>query len=49
MTQLRDRRPTTALLDRRFRLKERGTTVAREVRGGITTFVAMAYIVCSTR
>ena len=45
MTQLRDRRPTTALLDRRFRLKDRGTTVAREVRGGLTTFVAMAYIV----
>ena len=45
MTQLRDRRPTTTLLDRRFRLRERGTTVAREVRGGITTFVAMAYIV----
>jgi len=45
MTQLRDRRPSTALLDKRFRLKERGTTVARELRGGITTFVAMAYIV----
>jgi AGZA family xanthine/uracil permease-like MFS transporter len=45
MTQLRDRRPTTALLARRFRLAERGTTVAREVRGGVTTFVAMAYIV----
>jgi AGZA family xanthine/uracil permease-like MFS transporter len=45
MTQLRDRRPTTALLDRRFRLKERGTTLGREVRGGVTTFVAMAYIV----
>jgi len=45
MTQLRDRRPATALLDKRFRLKDRGATVARELRGGITTFVAMAYIV----
>ncbi len=45
MTQLRDPRPATALLDKRFRLRERGTTIGREVRGGITTFVAMAYIV----
>ncbi len=27
-----------------FDLQERGTTVAREVRGGITTFLTMAYI-----
>ncbi|AIE82709.1 NCS2 family permease [Actinotignum schaalii] len=27
-----------------FRLRERGTTVARELRGGLVTFVAMAYI-----
>lgn len=45
MTQLRDRRPATALLARHFRLADRGTTLGREVRGGITTFVAMAYIV----
>src|SRR5690349_24566024 len=45
MTQLREPRPATALLDKRFRLRERGTTVGREVRGGVTTFVAMAYIV----
>jgi AGZA family xanthine/uracil permease-like MFS transporter len=32
-------------LDRFFDLSGRGTTVAREVRGGITTFVAMAYLV----
>ncbi|GAA2572558.1 NCS2 family permease [Actinomadura fulvescens] len=32
-------------LDRFFDLTGRGTTVAREVRGGITTFVAMAYLV----
>ena len=27
-----------------FRLKERGTTVSREIIGGITTFLAMSYI-----
>lgn len=32
-------------LDRRFRISERGSTATREVRGGITTFMAMAYIV----
>ncbi|MCM2410918.1 MULTISPECIES: NCS2 family permease [unclassified Streptomyces] len=31
-------------LDRYFHISERGTTVAREVRGGVTTFMAMAYI-----
>ncbi|MFF4614250.1 NCS2 family permease [Nonomuraea jabiensis] len=33
------------MLDRFFELTGRGTTVGREVRGGVTTFVAMAYIV----
>lgn len=32
-------------LDRFFRLSERKTTAAREIRGGITTFVAMAYVI----
>jgi AGZA family xanthine/uracil permease-like MFS transporter len=32
-------------LARFFELPERGTTVAREVRGGVTTFMAMAYII----
>ncbi|MEV0124651.1 NCS2 family permease [Streptomyces sp. NPDC050703] len=32
-------------LDRYFHISLRGSTVAREVRGGITTFMAMAYIV----
>ena len=32
-------------LDRFFELTARRTTVAREVRGGVTTFVAMAYII----
>lgn len=31
-------------LDRYFHISERGSTVAREVRGGITTFMAMCYI-----
>lgn len=34
-----------SLLDRFFRISERGSTVSRELRGGLTTFVAMAYIV----
>ncbi|MEV6398048.1 NCS2 family permease [Streptomyces sp. NPDC051907] len=32
-------------LDRYFRISERGSTVAREVRGGFATFFAMAYII----
>lgn len=32
-------------LDRYFHISDRGSTVAREVRGGVTTFMAMAYIV----
>ncbi|WP_371644307.1 NCS2 family permease [Streptomyces mirabilis] len=31
-------------LDRYFHISQRGSTVAREVRGGVTTFMAMAYI-----
>ncbi|MCX4680423.1 NCS2 family permease [Streptomyces sp. NBC_01433] len=31
-------------LDRYFHISERGSTVAREVSGGVTTFMAMAYI-----
>ncbi|CAL9535179.1 Adenine permease AdeQ [Actinosynnema sp. ALI-1.44] len=46
MTQLRDDVPTQSTqLDRFFRITERGSTIGREVRGGITTFVAMSYIV----
>ncbi|MFC4337703.1 NCS2 family permease [Salininema proteolyticum] len=33
------------LVDRWFSITERGSTVATEVRGGLTTFMAMAYIV----
>ena len=32
-------------LDRYFRISERGSTVRREVRGGLVTFMTMAYIV----
>ncbi|PPK97350.1 AGZA family xanthine/uracil permease-like MFS transporter [Kineococcus xinjiangensis] len=32
-------------LDRFFRISERGSTLGREVRGGVVTFFAMAYIV----
>jgi AGZA family xanthine/uracil permease-like MFS transporter len=31
--------------DRYFRISERGSTVRREVRGGVVTFMTMAYIV----
>ncbi|GAB3672929.1 NCS2 family permease [Saccharopolyspora tripterygii] len=41
--QLTTRRETG--LDRVFRISERGSTFSRELRGGITTFIAMAYIV----
>ncbi|WP_207782007.1 NCS2 family permease [Phytoactinopolyspora limicola] len=34
-----------AALDRYFRISERGSTFGREVRGGVVTFFAMAYIV----
>ena len=36
---------TGSLLERHFRITERGSTVGREVRGGIATFFTMAYIV----
>ncbi|WP_307832037.1 NCS2 family permease [Prauserella cavernicola] len=48
MTQLRTDRPhdnPEPRFDRFFRISQRGSTIGREVRGGITTFVAMCYIV----
>jgi AGZA family xanthine/uracil permease-like MFS transporter len=36
---------TTGGIDRYFRITERGSTVRREVRGGLVTFMTMAYIV----
>ncbi|MCF6525477.1 NCS2 family permease [Streptomyces sp. JJ36] len=37
-------RPQSSL-DRFFRISERGSTLAREARGGLATFFAMAYII----
>ena len=34
-----------SVMDRFFKISRRGSTVSRELRGGLTTFVAMAYIV----
>ncbi|MCM6773561.1 NCS2 family permease [Nocardia sp. CDC159] len=48
MTQVETRTtPATgrSALDRIFRIGERRSTVSREIRGGITTFVAMAYVI----
>ncbi len=41
------RRPTSdaSVLDKYFKITERGSTVAREIRGGLVTFFTMAYIV----
>ncbi|MFJ3977955.1 NCS2 family permease [Streptomyces sp. NPDC090021] len=39
------RREPSGGLDRFFKISERGSTVAREVRGGFATFFAMAYII----
>ena len=36
---------TTSTLDRYFEITARGSTVAREVRGGVVTFLTMAYII----
>jgi AGZA family xanthine/uracil permease-like MFS transporter len=40
-----DRRPPQNALDRYFRISERGSTLPREIRGGLATFFAMAYII----
>jgi AGZA family xanthine/uracil permease-like MFS transporter len=34
-----------SLLDRTFQIRERGSTVGREILGGITTFMALSYII----
>ncbi|MFC7341263.1 NCS2 family permease [Saccharopolyspora griseoalba] len=36
---------TTSLLDRYFKIAERGSSISREVRGGLVTFVTVAYII----
>ncbi|MBR7741993.1 NCS2 family permease [Phycicoccus sp. BSK3Z-2] len=35
----------TGTLERMFRIEQRGSTIARELRGGVATFFTMAYIV----
>ncbi|MCX4823914.1 NCS2 family permease [Streptomyces sp. NBC_01142] len=35
----------SGVLDRYFKISERGSSVAREIRGGFATFFAMAYII----
>ena len=37
-------KPSAGALDRFFRISERGSTLPREIRGGIATFFTMAYI-----
>ncbi|MEU6079307.1 NCS2 family permease [Streptomyces sp. NPDC047108] len=37
--------PPPSAVDRFFKISERGSTVPREIRGGLATFFAMAYIV----
>jgi len=38
-------RPPVSGLDRFFRISERGSSIPREIRGGLATFFAMAYII----
>ncbi|WP_375002723.1 NCS2 family permease [Aeromicrobium sp. CTD01-1L150] len=38
-------RVPTSAVDRYFRISERGSSIAREVRGGVVTFLTMAYII----
>jgi AGZA family xanthine/uracil permease-like MFS transporter len=38
-------RPAATGLDRYFRISERGSSIPREIRGGLATFFAMAYII----
>jgi adenine/guanine/hypoxanthine permease len=35
----------TGVLERHFKIQQRGSTLAREIRGGVVTFFTMAYIV----
>lgn len=45
-TEARSQPPArTGAVDRYFKISERGSTVAREVRGGLVSFFAMAYII----
>src|SRR5690606_36094228 len=44
-TTMRQTTPEQSTLDRFFKISERGSTVGQEVRGGLVTFFAMAYII----
>jgi adenine/guanine/hypoxanthine permease len=44
VTELQSRR-TGSAVDRFFKVSERGSTMARELRGGLVTFITMSYIV----
>ncbi len=35
----------TGSLDRFFKISQRGSSVGREIRGGVVTFFTMAYII----
>src|SRR6478735_1185496 len=37
--------PATSAIDRFYKISERGSTVGTEIRGGLVTFFAMAYII----
>lgn len=37
--------PTTSGIDRFFKISERGSSIGQEVRGGLVTFLTMAYII----
>jgi AGZA family xanthine/uracil permease-like MFS transporter len=41
----RDTRPPSGGLNGYFKITERGSTVAREIRGGVVTFLTMGYII----
>ncbi|MFF5992610.1 NCS2 family permease [Prauserella flavalba] len=45
MARTSTEKPTAKPLDSFFKISERGSTVGREVRGGLVTFVTMAYII----
>ena len=44
-TQTTSNVPTNRTLDSWFELTKRGSTMGREVRGGLVTFFTMAYII----
>jgi AGZA family xanthine/uracil permease-like MFS transporter len=45
VTTLAPERAPHSGLDRHFKITERGSTVGREIRGGVVTFFTMAYII----